>query len=580
MFMKDEHHQQPAEEVEGGERDLPSSIKVGMVGVGGGAEEQKMKKRSNEDVRHSMASAMPLIVWTARPDGEVDYYNQRWFDYTGLTVEQTRGRGWLSVLHPDDRQMCLKRWREAVRAGKPYEIEYRFRRTDGVYRWYLGRALPVRDQQQRIISWLGTDTDIDDQKRSEEQLGVRARQQAAVAELGQYALRGMELPDLFEKALLMVSQALNVAYSSLSELLDDGTIQVHIRDRKGTTYQTVKEWGTSQAAYTLSLKEPVIVDDLRIERRFSVPSEVIDEYGLVGSVSIVVEGHPDPYAVLIVHTREARVFTQDDIYFLQAVANVLTAAIERKRTEAQLAQALQSLQAANEQLEHSNKAQNDFVSIISHEFRSTLTGIQGFSELIRDEDFSAREIREYANDINTDARRLSRMINELLDLNRMRSGRMAFNPERIDLNEIIRDVVERTRPNAFGHQIYLYLDARLPLCSGDRDKLTQVVTNLLNNAIKYSPRGGDIALYSELEGEQAHVWVQDHGVGIPTNALEQIFEPYTRIASGETRFVEGTGIGLTIVRQIMQIHGGKVWAESTSGEGSTFHFTLPSCCTA
>ncbi len=102
-----------------------------------------------------------------------------------------------------------------------------------------------------------------------------------------------------------------------------------------------------------------------------------------------------------------------------------------------------------------------------------------------------------------------------------------------------------------------------------------MVTNLLNNAIKYSPNGGNIVLSSELKDEQVHVWIQDSGVGIPANALEKIFEPYTRIASGATRFVEGSAIGLAIVRQIMQIHGGKVWAESTLGAGSTFHFTLP-----
>ncbi len=574
--MKKESNQQSREEVERWDRNLPSPIKMDRTEESRDVAGQEVRKRQYEDEHCGMASAMPLIVWTARLDGNVDYYNQRWFDFTGLTFEQTRGQGWLTVLHPDDRQMCLKRWREAIRTGEPYEIENRFKRADGVYRWHLGRALPIRDEQQQIVSWLGTDTDIDDQKRAEEQLSIRACQQAAVAEFGQYALKGMDLPDLFDRLLLEVSKALNVVYVSLSELLNDGTLQVHARNREGITYLTVNEWQASQAAYTLASKEPVvIIDDLRSERRFTVPPEVFDTLGLVGSVSVVVEGHPDPYAVLIVHTTEARIFTRDDIYFLQAITNVLTAAIERKRTEAKLAHALQSLQAANKQLEHANKAQNDFVSIISHEFRSTLTGIQGFSELIRDEDFSAREIREYANDINTDARRLSRMINELLDLNRMKSGRMVFNSERVNLNEIITDVVERARANTPGHQLLLRLNAGLPMCLGDRDKLTQVVTNLLNNAIKYSPNGGDIVLFSEIQDEQVHVWVQDHGVGIPASALEKIFEPYTRIASGETRFVEGSGIGLAIVRQIMQIHGGKVWAESTLGEGSTFHFTLP-----
>jgi PAS domain S-box-containing protein len=555
----------------------PVHSKVVVAEVAERAEKKHTRKRKyGSEQRYSgMAAAIPLIIWTAQPDGYVNYYNPRWFDYTGLTFEQTRGWGWQVALHPDDRQMCVERWQKAVRTGEPYEIEYRFRRADGVYRWHLGRALPVRDAQQQIISWVGSDTDIDGQKRAEEELRIRARQQAAVAELGQCALRGMDLPDLFEDVLLMVNETLYVEYSSIAERLDDGTMHARVRSKNGITYQIVKEWKESQTSYTLATKEPVIVNDFRTEGRFSVPAEIIYTYGIVGGASVIIEGHTNPFAVLIVHTKKPRVFTQDDIYFLQSVANVVATAMERKQAEMELAQAMSALQVVNEQLEHANKAQSAFVSIVSHEFRSTLTSIQGFSELMRDEEFSFSEIREYANDINTDARRLSRMINELLDLNRMKSGRMLFNSEYVDINRIIMDVVDRTRTNSLAHRISLQLDDQLPLLPGDADKLTQVITNLLSNAFKYSPNGGDIVLHSKLEGELVHVWVQDQGVGIPANALEQIFEPYSRIASGETRYIEGTGIGLTIVRQIIQLHGGKVWAESTPGQGSVFHFTLP-----
>jgi PAS domain S-box-containing protein len=118
-----------------------------------------------------LADAMPQIVWTARPDGWLDYYNQRWFDYTGMSLEETQGWGWGPVLHPDDLQNCIDTWAESVRTGEPYEIEYRFKRSsDGAYRWHLGRASAVRDGEGRIIKWFGTGTDIDDQKRTEEAL--------------------------------------------------------------------------------------------------------------------------------------------------------------------------------------------------------------------------------------------------------------------------------------------------------------------------------------------------------------------------------------------------------------------------
>jgi two-component system, sensor histidine kinase and response regulator len=118
-----------------------------------------------------LADAMPQIVWTARPDGWIDYYNERWLDYTGMTLEETQGWGWAPVLHPNDLQNCIDAWNEALRTGELYCIEYRFKRaSDGAYRWHLGRASAIRDEHGQITKWFGTCTDIDDQKRSEEAL--------------------------------------------------------------------------------------------------------------------------------------------------------------------------------------------------------------------------------------------------------------------------------------------------------------------------------------------------------------------------------------------------------------------------
>jgi PAS domain S-box-containing protein len=132
-------------------------------------------KRTEESLRLSeerfrqLADSMPQIVWTAHPDGALDYYNARWFDYTGMTLEQTQGWGWGPVLHPDDLQLCTDRWTNAFTTGESYEIKYRFKRaSDGSYRWHLGRALPVRDEHGKITKWFGTCTDIEDEVRSQE----------------------------------------------------------------------------------------------------------------------------------------------------------------------------------------------------------------------------------------------------------------------------------------------------------------------------------------------------------------------------------------------------------------------------
>ncbi|MEP6902628.1 MAG: PAS domain S-box protein, partial [Actinomycetota bacterium] len=126
---------------------------------------------SEQEQYRQLADAMPQIVWSARPDGYLNYYNRRWFEYTGMTLEETQGWGWQPVLHPDDVERCVNVWSEAVSSGEPYEIEYRFKRaSDGQYRWHLGRALPVRDKDGKIIKWYGTCTDIDDHKKTETEL--------------------------------------------------------------------------------------------------------------------------------------------------------------------------------------------------------------------------------------------------------------------------------------------------------------------------------------------------------------------------------------------------------------------------
>jgi signal transduction histidine kinase len=157
----------------------------------------------------------------------------------------------------------------------------------------------------------------------------------------------------------------------------------------------------------------------------------------------------------------------------------------------------------------------------------------------------------------------------------MESGHMTMHPERIDLNAVINDVADRVRPNAPNHTLTLDLQSDLPPIQADRDRMTQVASNLLNNAVKYSPTGGRITMSTRADGTQVRLDVRDEGLGIPLDALETIFERYSRVDSVATKDIQGTGLGLPIVRQIVHLHGGKVWAESELGRGSVFHVVLP-----
>jgi PAS domain S-box-containing protein len=230
---------------------------------------------------------------------------------------------------------------------------------------------------------------------------------------------------------------------------------------------------------------------------------------------------------------------------------------------------------ANEQLQHLNELQKNFIATVSHEFRTTLTGIVGFSELLQEErEWSPAEIYEYANDINTDAQRLNRMITSLLDLGQIQSGKMGLHIEQVEMNALLKETTEHMSV-ATRRTILLHQDATLLFVEGDRDKLIQIMTNLLSNAVKYSPTGGDIQVTNQKDGQDVHICVKDQGMGIPKDALERIFVPYNRINSDKTRYIQGTGLGLAIVHEMIMLHGGRIWAESTLGQGSQFHFTLP-----
>ena len=277
-----------------------------------------------------------------------------------------------------------------------------------------------------------------------------------------------------------------------------------------------------------------------------------------------------PLGVLVVSANQASAqLTEDNARVLSLFGDQAGAALS-------MAAAFEKQRIAVSELERINRAKSEFVSVVSHEFRTPLTGIQGFSEMIRDEDFTMEEVKDFAADINADAKRLSRMITDVLDLDRMESGRQALHLEAgVDLHEIVDGVFEQIQPNAPYHSVVLGLDPLVPNLTADRDAVTQVLTNLLSNAIKYSPDGGDVVVRTHREGEAVRVSVQDHGMGIPPEMLDAVFERYTRVETEQARHIQGTGLGLPIVRKIVQMHGGRVWVESRVGEGSTFHFTLP-----
>jgi PAS domain S-box-containing protein len=260
---------------------------------------------------------------------------------------------------------------------------------------------------------------------------------------------------------------------------------------------------------------------------------------------------------------------------LLGYASITRDITERKAAEAARGKLVARLQTANRELEQVSAAKSDFVSTISHEFRTPLTSIQGFSELITNEAESLAEAQAFAQTINQNARRLARMVSDVLGLEALEARQREVQRELLSLNQIVARVLEAMQSMVARHRIIAELAPALPLIRGDADLLERVVTNLVANAIKYSPAGGVIAVGTASKEDGVELTVADQGLGVPEAFRESIFSRYGRIARPEQSGIEGTGLGLPIARHILEIHNGRIWVKDNFPAGSIFHVVLP-----
>ena len=221
-----------------------------------------------------------------------------------------------------------------------------------------------------------------------------------------------------------------------------------------------------------------------------------------------------------------------------------------------------------------DKLKTEFVNVVSHEIRTPISGIMGFVELMLTREMSKEKTFKYLNVIHKETKRLADLINDVLDLQRIESGKQVFEMEDFNFSELIEDVLMMFKENASHNIIENIRDANIAICA-DYNKIEQVLMNLLSNAVKYSPGGGDIVFGVQKAGDEILVWVKDSGLGIPREDIPKLFAKFFRVSSHSHQEIKGTGLGLCICKEIVQAHGGEIWVDSTQGKGSTFSFTLP-----
>jgi signal transduction histidine kinase len=242
---------------------------------------------------------------------------------------------------------------------------------------------------------------------------------------------------------------------------------------------------------------------------------------------------------------------------------------------ASLESTVADLEERNRKLYESEQVKSELVSSVSHELRTPLASVLGFSALMLERDLPPEETARYLEVIRAEARRLAALLNDLLDLQRVEAQTLELRLDEFDLNELLATQVTLYSAQSEAHQLRLDRVGEPIIVRGDRDRLAQVVGNLLSNAIKYSPGGGEVQIRAAQLGDEAWVWVQDLGLGIPAGHQDRIFTKFFRGDVGRERGISGTGLGLVLARQIVEAHGGEVGFESEESVGSTFWFWLP-----
>lgn len=221
-----------------------------------------------------------------------------------------------------------------------------------------------------------------------------------------------------------------------------------------------------------------------------------------------------------------------------------------------------------------DKMKSELVSTVSHELRTPLSSILGFTELLLTKTLKPERQQKYVETIHKEAQRLTNLINDFLDLQRMESGRQQYTMKPLHVNEIVMDVINRFQHEK-NHHVHLIDKARNGIVKADEERLVQVFVNIISNAIKFSPNGGDVAIKLENKGRMLQVAVQDEGIGIAKADISELFQKFKRIDNSARRKIGGTGLGLAICREIISMHNGDIWIESEEGSGTTVYFTLP-----
>lgn len=497
------------------------------VGYQSAADQSEIQAR--ERYFRTLLDASPAKIWITDQKGKCTYISRQWFTYTGHSELEDLGTGWLANIHPDDRALTERSFREGHRTHKAYGMDYRLKRFDGVYRWMSDRAEPRFDEEGCYLGFIGSITDIHARKTAEEKL-----------RLGQAR---------FERVLRVNEIGIWHGAIPLKDLNWDDRVKMQF-------------WvlpGTNQISFDLFLERVHPDDRDRVVREIREATE---------------EGAP--------YDTEYRVLNPDtgEIRWIHALGTVIQEGSESGARFEGLTADITPQKNTEDALANAVRTRDEFFSIASHELRTPITSLRLQLQLVQRKIHQGKsapidpQMLARVLDISTrQVDRLSRLIDDLLDVSKMTAGKMQFQFERSNISELFVDVISRFEDqfSEAGYSIQLDVQPGIEI-NADSYRIDQLITNLITNAIKY---GGGKPLGFELKkrGDWVQIEVCDHGMGITPENRDKIFERFER--ANQRSKITGLGLGLYISKQIVEAHGGSIWVESEFGKGSTFYVRLP-----
>jgi len=392
-----------------------------------------------------------------------------------------------------------------------------------------------------------------------------------------------------------MENTLNGVFSALGQVLHFDTATLFMLDRSGKLFIRAAwgyelqaeqlrsfEVGEGVVGWVVANRAPTIVGDSDMDTRF-VSLDGRSSRSMLGVPLMV--GERVVGALTLVRRAPAVQFTDEDLLLVSTIGNSAAIGLENARVHEQeraLALRLEELNQLYGQereivdkLTESERLYGDVLSTVSHELKTPLMGIRGFAQMIRDGDVDGDEARDFAKEIYENAVRLSTYVERMLQEQAVQNGAESLDMRDVRIGPLVAQVIKSISPSAPNHELLNCIPDDAPSVSGDPDKITQILFNLVSNAVKYSPKGGAVRVSARPQDRWLELVVADEGVGIPPEARGRIFDRFFRVSSFETKNISGTGLGLSIVKGLVELHGGRIWVESEVGRGSSFHVTLP-----